>query len=331
MSKRIWITWENHRRSKELSSEFGASYYPLICEAKRPLRYILLTVRTIFLLLKERPNVVYCQNPSIVLTALLAFFKSIFRYKLIVDRHSNFKLEYKSSPDLKWRVFHFLSRWTINKSDLTIVTNEDLKKICENVGGKAEILQDKIPDLRRSGEFQPPPFMKNMDKIQVMFVTKFDSDEPIDEIAEASKELKDYVCYLTGNYRKRFSDGEAKEYLSHDVVFTGFVSDEDYVSLLEYSDLVVVLTKKDFILNCGAYEAIAMDKPLILSDTPTLRRYFERAAIYCKPDPLSISSKILEASQDLNSLRNSQEERKRELEISWVDRFKKLKSDNYLN
>lgn len=331
MSTRIWITWENHRRSKELSSEFDAEYYPLVHAGKRPVRYVILIVKTIHLLLKRRPDVVFCQNPSLILTTILTFCRSAFSYKLIVDRHSNFKLEYADSRSLKWRIFHFLSSWTIKRADLTIVTNEDLQRICNDLGGRSEVLQDKLPNLAAKRKRPPPFFMTDMNKTQVMFVTTFDSDEPIDEITEAAKSLKGCVCYLTGNCRKYFSDEESRSLLNYNVVLTGFVSDDDYLSLMENVDIVVVLTKKDLILNCGAYEAISMDKPLILSDTPTLRRYFERAALYCEPDPLSIKSKILEASHDLNSLIENQAERKGELEGFWNERFKQVQSDNYLN
>ncbi|NMT63801.1 glycosyltransferase [Marinobacter orientalis] len=321
MSKRLWITWENHRRSKELASEFSADYYPLVYEAKRPLRYILLTMRTIMVLLNEKPNVVFCQNPSIFLTALLVFLKTIFNYRLVVDRHSNFKFEHKNSSSIKWRIFQLLSKWTIKKADLTIVTNKYLQNICNGYGGNAIILQDKIPNLSRKLKRSPPSFMREMKKPQVMFVTMFDPDEPVDEIIKAGKNLSDCVCYLSGNYKKYYSSLEAEKLLDSNIVLTGYVSDEDYLSLMENSDLVVVLTKKDFILNCGGYEAIAMNKPLILSDTPTLRSYFGSAAKYTKCRVSEIQYKIMESVNNTNIMIENTTMRKLELEDSWTVKF----------
>lgn len=326
MSNRLWVTWESHRRSKELALEFGSKYYPLVYDAVRPLRYIVLSGRTIILLVKEKPDMVFCQNPSIVLTSLLTLLKQVFRYKLIVDRHSNFKLEYRDLKSLKWMVFHLLSRWTVKNADLTIVTNEELKRLCESMGGRAEVLQDKLPDLSAEYLRMPPSFMKNMEKTQVMFVTMFDPDEPINEIIEAGKSLTDCVCYLTGNYRKRYSDSVAKKYSEHEVLFTGFIPDEDYLSLMENVDLVVVLTKKDLILNCGAYEAISMNKALILSDTPTLRGYFGSIAEYSKCSSNEIEVNVRKAVNSVFEMTYNMKSGKEKLKNLWLERFLSVKA-----
>lgn len=321
MSKRLWITWENHRRSKELALEFDANYFPLVYEGNYLVRYAVLTARTVALILREKPRTVFCQNPSIVLTTLLILLRMVFCYILIVDRHSNFKFEYEKSPFVKWRIFHFLSRWTVRHADLTIVTNEHLKNVCKTYGGSAAVLQDKIPRFTKDLKRPPPAFMKKKEKTQVMFVTMFDPDEPIDEIVAASKVLSSCVCYLTGNYKKLYTNEKSEELLDFDIIMTGYISDEEYLSLMENSDLVVVLTKKDLILNCGGYEAIGMEKPLILSDTPTLRNYFGSAAKYSKCNADDIESNILESIDCMDAMRSRLVARKLEMEALWVGTF----------
>lgn len=324
MSKRLWVTWENHRRSKELALEFEANYFPLVHEGGRPVRYVVLTARTVALVLREKPRIVFCQNPSIALTTLLVFLKRFLNYTLIVDRHSNFKFEYEKSSSVKWKFFHFLSRWTVKHADLTIVTNEHLKNVCDEYGGRAVVLQDKIPNFANNFKRPPPTFMRKKEKTQVMFVTMFDPDEPIDEIVSASKVLSGCVCYLTGNYKKYYANAKAEEFLGFDVVLAGYISDEDYLALMENVDLVVVLTKKDFILNCGGYEAIAMNKPLILSDTPTLRNYFGSASEYTKCSADEIEASIQNASNNTEAMYNNLVSGKEELQALWVEKFKSV-------
>lgn len=291
MAGRIWISWEDHRRSRELSFKFNAEYYPLVYDASRPVRYFVLTARTLRLIKKQQPNTIFCQNPSIVLASLLVFLKFFLNFNLVVDRHSNFKLEHEKSSSLKWCLFHYLSRFTLKNADLTIVTNEPLKMICENFGGKATILQDMIPRLFDSQPRSRPTFMTNSDKKQVMFVTMFDNDEPIHEMIYAAKLLPQHKFYFTGKYTKILKEKDMKN-ISENIVLTGFIPDDRYLALMENCDLVVVLTKKDLILNCGAYEALSFDKPLILSDTPTLRGYFGECATFTLNDHMSISRSI---------------------------------------
>lgn len=323
MSKSLWVTWERHRRSKELAAEFEADYYPLVYEAKRPLRYFVLSVRTVFLLVKTKPKLVFCQNPSIVLTTLLVLLKSFFCYRLIVDRHSNFKLEHKESSLLKWKVFHFLSEYTIRHADLTIVTNNRLKSICNDSGGSAAVLQDKIPCLTESIKRSPPLFMKKLEKLQVMFVTMFDEDEPIEEMIDAAGLLPNVMFYFTGNYNKKISLSDT-ENLSDNIILTGFVSDKEYLALMENCSLVVVLTKKDLILNCGAYEAISLNKPLILSDTPTLKSYFKGCALYSKNSKEDIANNIEYALLNCDRLVLEENKEKRKLQESWQVSFENL-------
>src|SRR5690606_19499272 len=136
------------------------------------------------------------QNPSIVLAALLCFLKPL-GYKLIIDRHSNFKLYTLSIKSFKWRAFHFLSRYTLKKADLTIVTNKYLADLVIDLGGRSFVLPDKLPALD-----------KHANKVlggvyKLVFVCTYSADEPVLEVFEALRYLgEDYQLYVTGNFRK---------------------------------------------------------------------------------------------------------------------------------
>ncbi|MBE0448836.1 MAG: hypothetical protein IBX64_12235 [Actinobacteria bacterium] len=322
MSKKVWITWEDHRRSRELAKEFNAYYIPILLDAKRYIRYPVLAIRTFSYLCSSKPKIVFCQNPSIVLAGLLVLLKPIFRYYLIVDRHSNFKLEKAGCKSIQWRAFHFLSRISVRNADMTIVTNKVLKEVCDRMGGKSIVLQDKIPFLHDVTPRQRPEFMAHVEKYQVVAVTTFDEDEPIDEIVAASSEQSDFVIYLTGNFKKKYSGEQANALSKKNIILTGFIPDSDYLALMEWSDLVVVLTDKDNILNCGAYEAISLEKPLLLSDTETLKSYFRDAAIYTKNKEKYILESIEESLRNCQSRKDATALAKVYLMSEWNKRFK---------
>lgn len=319
----IWITWEDHRRSRELANAFNVKYCPLTLNSKRIFRYPYLTYRTILLLLKVRANLIFCQNPSIVLTSILVFFKSIFGYKLIVDRHSNFKFEHENSKKLKWRMFWLLSEFTIKKSDLTIVTNNHLMRFCENFGGRSAVLPDRIPKMTMSDNMSD--LIINENKINVMFVCTFSSDEPILEILEAAKILGDsYNLYFTGNAKKFLSSKCSGVGLPSNVIFTGFISESDYSFLMSKSDVVLVLTGKEYILNCGAYEAVALGRPLVLSNTETIKSYFYKGVIYVGLTPEDIALGIRNAFKNRDKLLREISELKDELSKSWSMEFESI-------
>lgn len=322
----VWISWEDHRRSRELSEAFDAKYIPLLCNAPRWKRYPYLTLKTIGFLLKERPSLIFCQNPSIVLSSLLVFLKPIFRYKLIVDRHSNFKFEHELSKNIKWLLFHWLSRFTIKKSDLTIVTNEYLKEVCESFGGTAFVLPDKLPDMslcESKNEIGSLKLEGNF--IHVMVVTTFNEDEPITEIVRSMEFLPaNFRLYLTGNYKKYYSEHEKKDLEGKGIFLTGFLSESDYKSLMNLSDVVLVLTLKEHILNCGAYEALSLRKPYVISDTNALRDYFKKGCVYVKPLASEIASGLKTASENREIMVNEINLFIPELEKNWESRFDEI-------
>lgn len=303
-SEEVWISWEDHRRSRELAQSLRVPFVPLTWDGPRWQRYLILSKRTVSLLLRKRFRVIYCQNPSVVLAFVLSVMKSLFGYRLIVDRHSNFKLEHLGSRKLKWRIFHMISRHSMRSADLTIVTNEYLKSVCEDYGGRAYVLPDKLPNMNSLRANNPLKFMERNEGVyHIMVVTTFNEDEPIEEIIAAKSYLPDnYRLYFTGNYNKRFKDIEKKELNNKGIILTGFLPEAGYQELMESSHVVLVLTKKEFILNCGAYEALSLRKPYVISDTSTLRSYFREGCAYVKPSPESIAGGIEYAVNNADSL-----------------------------
>ena len=69
--EKLWIAWEKQRRSTVLSKEFNAKLYQFNNSGK--LRYPIVITKTLFLLIKKRPKILFVQNPSTVLAFLACF------------------------------------------------------------------------------------------------------------------------------------------------------------------------------------------------------------------------------------------------------------------
>jgi len=76
------------------------------------------------------------------------------------------------------------------------------------------------------------------------------------------------------------------------VVFTGFVPDEDYVGMMKACDVVVDLSTREDCLVCGAYEAVAAGRPIVLSNSPINRTYFSQGVVYTDNTPDGIAESI---------------------------------------
>ena len=70
MTRRIWITWEVQRRNITMSKILGASLHEFIVDAPAWRRYPVLIARTIRLIWRTKPEIIFSQNPSLVLAGL---------------------------------------------------------------------------------------------------------------------------------------------------------------------------------------------------------------------------------------------------------------------
>jgi len=282
MTDGIWITWERQRRNIGISAALGWPLYEMIDGSPRLIRYSRLIVKTIQTILREKPTIVCVQNPSIVLALLGVICKGIMEYKCVIDAHNSglAPLEGRSEILLK------ISRWIQRRADLTIVTNEEMKAMVGGNGGKAAVLPDRLPEVPSA---EPAATRGGR---SVTYICTFSEDEPYEEVIKAAALLdENIVVYITGNHRSRI---DVKS-LPSNVDLTGFIDESAYWSLLAASDAVMVLTLREGCLVCGAYETVALGRPLILSDTKALRSYFNRGCIYVKPDSRSIARGIREA------------------------------------
>ena len=315
MKKGIWITWERQRRNIGISSALGWPLYEMIDGSPRLIRYGRLIVKTVRIILREKPDVVCVQNPSIVLALLGILCRGIMGYRCIVDAHNSglMPLEGRSEALLK------IARWIQRRADLTVVTNEEMKDLVETNGGKAVILPDRIPDV-------PPvePVKIRGDRV-VTYICTFSEDEPYEEVIEAAGFLEgeNIVVYITGNHRGRTNEGS----LPPNVELTGFIDETAYWSLLASSDAVMVLTTREGCLVCGAYETVALGRPLILSDTEALRSYFSRGCVYVSPDSRSIARGITEVLERKDELLGEVRSLHDALDRSWKGVFSAFQAE----
>lgn len=315
---RIWISWEQQRRTITLSQEFNAKLFIVKNKKNGLLRYPALIIRTVGIIFREKPKYVFAQNPSIILAALVCFLKRPCKFTAIIDRHTNFKLNYRKSFKLKWAFFRCLSNYSLAHADHTIVTNKYLKLLIKNHAKKTSVLPDKIPTLMPSDELDIRP---QQSKHTAFFVCTFADDEPFREVFAAFKAFPKICLEVTGNYVGSMNPSEIKN-LPPNVKLLGFLSNQSYIDHLYSCDFTVILTNQEFTLNCGAYESLAAKKPMLLSDTKTIRSYFTFGANYAKLDSLeSIRAAISSIKDDLALREREIADQLPLMESSWKQTF----------
>src|SRR6266849_144479 len=292
-SKSVFIVWFNHsRRAETLAAELNAQISfqwegSLEGLWLKPLHYLILGWKTWALLERERPEAVVVQSPPIFAPLIVATWcmlqnktgLSKHRVSYAIDCHTG------TFHDPKWRwalpLLHFLSR----RAAVTLVTDRAALEILQSWKVSSLLLEDALPVLGLATST-----IGSEGEARVAVVSKFDSDEPMSEVFMAAQLLPHITFYITGDPRRAATTLLAQK--PQNVILTGFLQGGAYSGLLRNVHGLVVLTNEPHAVNCGAYEALAMIKPAVVSDWLDLRSSFTRGFIHVPNTPEGIASGV---------------------------------------
>lgn len=312
MERIEWVTWQGHRRTANIAAYFGMPVKLVDSDETGVWRYLRSTVVTLRHLWARRPDVLIVQNPSLALACLAVLARPTIRYRLVVDAHNEAVQPFVHKHDVIVR----LSQWVLREADLTIVTNYPIARVVEATGGVAAVLPDRIPDARPSKE-------GGGIKARVVLIATFAADEPVEQFLEAATAFQGSLeIFVTGKVT-RASKRLAAQY-SNAVSFTGFLPEEKYWSLLDGASFIADLTTMGNCLVCGAYEGVALEKPLLLSDSKATREHFRKGAIYVDNTVDGIRAGIATMMSERSELRIQVQDLKRELTTAWPRQARKV-------
>jgi glycosyltransferase involved in cell wall biosynthesis len=246
-----------------------------------PIKYPLQALTTLRILFRERPAVVLAQNPPPVAPLMAWVYARLTGGQFIMDSHS----EPFFIPLWRWSLP--LQRWLARRALATVVTNEHLADIVRSWDAPVVVAVD--PPI----SFPPLPAREPADGFSVVVVSTFADDEPIDEILQVARALPGVHFAITGD--PAFARPEWLENPPPNVEYTGFLRGMDYCRRIWNASALLVLTTYDHTVLRGAWEALDLGQPLILSNWPILREYFCRGTLHVDNTAPSIEAAVREA------------------------------------
>ncbi len=279
--KSVFIVWSSYsRRAETIAAELnGQVSYQYEVRLKGlwliPLRYLVQGWKTWHFLEQERPEVVLVQAPPIFAPLVVAIWCGLRgkhgpfgrRACYVIDGHTG------SFHHHHWRWSRPLLRLLSRGAAVTLVTNEAALNILQRWKARGLFLVDGLPNL-----IPPTGCIGSEGETRVAVISTFSDNEPIEEVFAAARLLPQVTFYLTGDPKRAPSSLLAQK--PENVTLTGFLRGGNYTALLKNVHGLVILTKEENDLSCGAYEALAMAKPATASDVPEMRRFFTRGFIY---------------------------------------------------
>ena len=288
-SAAVWIDWAHNLRTHTLGARLDVEVLEIRIGGSRLLRYLRSMWRTVRAIHRARPGVVIATNPSLLLGLLLLALRRWYGFSLVSDAH------YVGIRALRGgRLVQGVLDFHNARADLVIVTNERQATYVTSLGGRAFVCPDPLPDLSGYSASVPVP-----DKA-VFLICSFERDEPFEAVFQAFAGLQQagYTLFVSGRYARAGIDPAHFPW----VRFLGYVSEQEYYAYLHSCAVTVDLTELEDCLLCGAYEALAARRPLVISDTRALRDYFGAAAVLTDNSAEKIAQSVQHAYASRNDL-----------------------------
>ncbi len=314
----VWAFPQGSHRSQLMAELLGMELEHVYLTRRQGLFSVLIkypaqTFKTIPILLRHRPEVLFVQNPPIFGTLIVYLWSLFTGTKFIIDSHTDALLA-------SWWAWTLpLQRFLSHRAITTIVTNDHLAQIVAAWQSSVFVLVDPPAMHLKQGSLSPDKTI-----FKVIMVSTASYDEPIDHVLEAARHLPQVQFYITGNFDNSPHHSHAKAKAAPNVYFTGYVSDKQFYGLLESAQVVMSLTTENYTIQSGASEALWLGRPIITSDWPLLRSYFYRGTIWVDNSAESIRQAVLTMQADLPKFEAEilvlQEERRQE----WWQRANEL-------
>jgi glycosyltransferase involved in cell wall biosynthesis len=281
----VWGPPSHGPRSRVFARELGIDVRFVASFQRRgaltaPIRYASQAIKTMGMLLRLRPRLVFVQSPPSFAVAAVRLYAGLAGADYIVDAHS----AAMQSP--VWTRPRALSRALARRAAATIVTNEHFAHTVRAWGGRALVVRD-IPTTFPEVEPVDLP-----DGFNLMVVSTFAPDEPLGEVIAAARGLEGVRFHVTGDPRR--AGDRLRTRVPANVRYTGFLPDPAYYGLMSASHAVMCLTTRDDTMQRGACEALSMGKPIITSDRPLLRDYFHRGTVHVDSSAVAIRAGVEE-------------------------------------
>ena len=321
MSKRVFIVWARYnRRSELLAQHLGASLHFIYYGQRGRLlqafaRYLIQAWKTWRVLHKERPDIIFVQNPPIFAVIVVSFFARCYGVQYVIDSHTG---AFLSS---RWRWSVGLHRRLSRGALVTLVHNSSQEKIVNLWGCRYCVLCDPL------GDFASVESFSFDGQFNAVVVSSFDLDEPIEVVLDSAAELPNVTFYVTGDYSRAASTLLRKK--PENCRLTGYIPYRQFVGLLRGADVIIDLVSNGDTLLCGAFEAVSVGTPLIVSDWPVLQERFPIGTIYIPNTVKGVREGVCRALREQVRLRQEILLLQEQLKVEWMRKFTELQ--NLLN
>ena len=318
--RRLFISWnKDQTRSESLSFYLGATYYS-ICPFEKKigmfryffllLNYFIASLKTLLLLKKERPDIIFIVNPPIFAPLIVWIYCKMNKAHYVIDTHS------AAFTWKRWTFFQWLHKLLSGGALMNLLHNEPLAHKVASWGAPSMTFPD--PPARLVTD-RPYPLR---DGFNAVFICTYSRDEPIDVVLEAARQMPLINFYITGHISR--APRSITNGVSDNVILTDYLPKKEYVALLIGCSVVICLTLDNDTMQCGAHEAMELGRPIITSNSAVLQKYFSKGTIHIDNTANSLEQAITEVLENYRYYCEQIEILRKERQSTWEKQLSEL-------
>ena len=322
--KTVFIIWKVYQRRVEaIREKLNAEpvYLHYRWEEKSKLHklvsYVFKIAGTYRVLLTVRPKLFYVQAPPAFLLYAVWIYGNLTDARYVVDAHNSIV------DGSLWSRMPFV-RHTLRQAATVLVHNEEMAVHASRSVLPHTVLMDRPPEVEPMNYPYPAELLGDRMRPKVAIPCSYDTDEPLEEMRQATLLLPHVDFYITW-YAEKLPAAYVAGF-GPNTRFTGFLPQAEFDGLLANADAILVLTTREGTQPSGATEALAFEKPLVVSDLGIIRRMFPKGAIYIGNTASDIAVGISRALERREQLAGEMKEFKKEKVRLWEAQFDILRS-----
>lgn len=321
MTESVFIFWtQNSPRAQDIAAAFRPPLALWAIQGRRlrkfpfllPVRYLEQARLTWKRLRDEKPRALLVQSPPVFAALVVAAYARRTGARWVIDLHTG------PFTSRRWSWSLPIHRWLAPRAAATLVHGSPM--LARTADWQGLVLNSEEPPP--TVPFDPHPARDARFRVQV--ISSFSPDEPLESVLAAASRLPDVAFHITGDLHLAPSHLTARA--PQNVTFTGFLSRPDYFRDMASARAVMVLSTYPGAIRMGAWEAMYLGQPLILSDHPLLREYFQCGAIFVANTPAAIANGIRLMKLEESARRGEIESLAAQKRQSWEKHFAELKA-----
>jgi len=219
--------------------------------------------------------------------------------KVVADAHTGFLTTRFNLKFQKHFVLNYPFKLLLSYTDLILVHNEtNYKLLPRRLYSKTLVLYDPFYVIEgffskeRCEDLKLRGFLKKGE--YAMYPASWHPDEPIEFLVEAwASSSIPIPLVISGRPRQQILRRIGEHLQTHKIILSGYIEDYGkYLCLLSRALFVVSATTSNFDMQCSAYEALALGKPIAASNGFAIRSVLRDAPVYFNYDKESLHKAV---------------------------------------